>query len=221
MIQEKKSLHIAAKIKAVGIALVGAGIAGRGSTYFTPKLRYDVPRILYPVYTTLGHKGLAVSMLLLGAILLGWSYITWKRSQGKPLQWLLIPGLSGVLVITALFIFQQKDHSSALQDMIDNKAGPAKAVHAGSAPGTLDKDTIAFPASVSEAQKMVFKQMCRHIEATIKARDAGAAWSAYNKLNVYVVQELKPGGQDAAQLQFTREFSAMMDRYNQQIKALQ
>jgi hypothetical protein len=81
---EQKAATTAAKIRPLIYGLFGIAFFCQGTTYFQEQYSYSLPRMLYPVLLLLGNKGLAVGMLLLGALLIYLGYFLWKKTAWNP-----------------------------------------------------------------------------------------------------------------------------------------
>ena len=206
-----KSQTVLEGVKNIAIALVGIGIAGKGITYFTPHLSYDIPRILLPVYKAFGLTGLAIAMVVLGALLVGWSFFRWVSNKGKPVQWILVVGVLALLIIGVVYATdagRSKEPSTAnpLQE------SPASANTVATAAGT-----VVFPSSFGLESKQQYDQLIEDLEAAIQEKDPSKSWNTYNKLNIFTAG-LKPDQNDPEQLQFIIAQNERMDHYNKQIK---
>jgi hypothetical protein len=207
-----KTLTILEQCKSIAIALVGAGMAGKGITYFSPRLSYDVPRILLPVFKILGNTGLAVSMLLLGLVLLTWSYFRWKKNNGKQVQWALIAGLLSVIIITGVYILGNKQTGiTTATDLLPEQQTQVN--ESGDDPAT----EVSFPSSFSAESKQQYEQLIKELEAAIQSKDNSKIWASYNKLNVFTAR-LNPDQNDPEQLNFIVAQSRKMDGYLKRIK---
>lgn len=207
-----KTLTILEQCKSIAIALVGAGMAGKGITYFSPRLSYDVPRILLPVFKILGNTGLAVSMLLLGLVLLTWSYFSWKSSNGKPLRWTLIVGALSLMVVIAVYISDNKKAEATTSGGLI-QAQQTQVNESGDDPAT----EVPFPSSFSVESKQQYEQLIKELEAAIQSKDNSKIWASYNKLNVFTAR-LNPDQNDPEQLNFIVTQSRKMDGYLKRIK---
>ncbi|MGN7786195.1 hypothetical protein ACTJIJ_16810 [Niabella sp. 22666] len=199
-------------VKNIAIALVGMGIAGKGLTYFTPHLSYDVPRILLPVYKAFGPTGLAISMVVLGVLLAGWSFSRWISSRRKPIQWILIVGILAILIVGIIYATngerrQEPSQASTLQE--PPLSADAEATVSG---------TVVFPSSFGAESKQQYSQLIKSLEAAIQEKDLSKSWTTYNNLNVFTAG-LKPDQNDPEQLQFIIAQSRRMDDYNNRIKS--
>ncbi|MGE9314407.1 hypothetical protein ACLOAU_22315 [Niabella sp. CJ426] len=211
-VETNKSQAFLASVKNIAIALVGAGIAGKGLTYFTPHLSYDVPRILLPVYKAFGPTGLAVSMVVLGALLAGWSFFRWISSSRKPVQWILIVGVLALLIIGGVYAMdagRSKEASTA--SLLQEPPASANAV-------AIAAGTVVFPSSFSRESKQQYDQLIKNLEAAIQEKDPSKSWTTYNELNIFTAG-LKADQNDPEQLQFIIAQSRRMDDYNNQIKS--
>lgn len=211
-VETNKSQAFLASVKNIAIALVGAGIAGKGLTYFTPHLSYDVPRILLPVYKAFGPAGLAVSMVVLGALLAGWSFFRWISSRRKPVQWILIVGVLAILIVGIIYATngeRRQEPSQASTRQEPPLSADAEATVSG---------TVVFPSSFGAESKQQYNQLIKSLEAAIQEKDLSKSWTTYNNLNVFTAG-LKPDQNDPEQLQFIIAQSRRMDDYNNRIKS--
>ena len=102
----------AEKVKAFAMGLIGVCFASMGASYFEEQAVYRVPRILLPVYDTLGNVGLAVAMIILGLALIGYGYFKWKKYSQKGIIYLVLaaPALAiGIYLATSFGAFKDKD----------------------------------------------------------------------------------------------------------------
>ena len=210
--QENKANTFAEKLKSVGIALVGAGMAGKGATYFSPQLSYDVPRILVPVYESLGPKGLAVSMIILAVMLLIWSFFRWRKALGQALHWVLIAGIATIAIVGIVNFMGHKSESAIDPENMPAANAPAQNPVSAGAP-------IAFPGGFPADSKEEYEKLKTNLQAALDSKHSGNCWSAYNKLNIFLAR-LKPEPGDAKQSNFLMQQRQQMDVCNQQIKAL-
>jgi hypothetical protein len=117
--EKQKVVIIAEKIKAFAIAFIGVILFSTGTSYFQERLLYRVPRILIPIFDTLGYIGLAVGMLILGGVFIVYGFITWKKvSQKKSVYWII--ALIGLVVGSILANINFKS-SEEIMDDIDKK----------------------------------------------------------------------------------------------------
>ncbi len=110
--EKNKTLTIAEKVKACAMTLIGTGIFSQGTLYFKEQSNYNIPRILYPVYTTLGNKGLAVAMVILGLVLIYFGFTKWKNHGGKVITLGAITGFFLVLFFSILLLTGNKKTTS-------------------------------------------------------------------------------------------------------------
>jgi hypothetical protein len=107
---------VAHKVRAVAIGFIGVIFFGMGTSYFSERLIYRMPRILGPVFDLLGNVGLAVAMLLLGGGLIWWGFSRWRAVEGKPsLYWIL--AAVGIVVSVVLFNVDLKPRKSSSEMM--------------------------------------------------------------------------------------------------------
>ncbi|GHV02806.1 hypothetical protein FACS1894159_11770 [Bacteroidia bacterium] len=82
--ETKKVVSVAEKVKSFAIALVGIVFFSWGTDYLAGEhLLYNVPRILLPVFDLFGHVGLAVGLMALGAGLIVYAFVNWKKAGGR------------------------------------------------------------------------------------------------------------------------------------------
>ena len=112
--EKNKTLTLAEKIKACAMTLIGTGIFSQGTLYFKEQSSYNIPRILYPVYTTLGNKGLAVAMIVLGLALIYFGFARWKNHGGKVVTLGAITGVFLVGFFSILLLTGKKTTSDDL-----------------------------------------------------------------------------------------------------------
>lgn len=211
--QTNTSLTVIEKIKSIAVALVGTGMTVKGFTYFTPQLSYDIPRILIPVYKLLGPVGLAVSMSILGLVLLLWSYSLWKKNSDKAISWIVIVSILILSIVTLIITFGNNNEAvSAINAPVSPQSVDNSVVASGDVP-------VVFPAVFGAEAKQEYEQLIKELEQAIAAKDAGKSWSAYNSLNVFVAK-LKTDQTDREQLNFIVAQTKKMDAYNLQIKGL-
>ena len=84
MTTESNVKTIAEKVKSLAMGFIGSMFIALGFSYFSEQAYYRVPRILIPIYNLLGNTGLAIGLLILGAILLYVSYTKFKNNEGRP-----------------------------------------------------------------------------------------------------------------------------------------
>lgn len=84
MTTESNVKTIAEKVKSLAMGFIGSMFIALGFSYFSEQAYYRVPRILIPIYNLLGNIGLAIGLLILGAILLYVSYTKFKNNEGRP-----------------------------------------------------------------------------------------------------------------------------------------
>lgn len=81
----------AEKVKSFAIAIIGVLFFSWGTDYLSGEhLLYNVPRILAPVFRLFGVIGLAVGLIVLGAALIAYGFIRWKKSGAKLLVYSLV-----------------------------------------------------------------------------------------------------------------------------------
>jgi hypothetical protein len=113
---KEKVAVVAHKVRAAAIGFIGVIFFGMGTSYFSERLIYRMPRILGPVFDLLGNVGLAVAMLILGGGLIWWGFSRWKAVEGKPsLYWAL--AALGIAVSVILFNVDLKPRKSSLEMM--------------------------------------------------------------------------------------------------------
>lgn len=105
MTEKSTTLSTAEKIKSFAMGLIGSGIFSMGSTYFSPQAAYRIPRILLPVYELFGHTGLAIGMIILGAILMFFAYRKFTAHGGRSMYLLIflviaVLGFYGIIFAT-------------------------------------------------------------------------------------------------------------------------
>ncbi|MDR6969602.1 hypothetical protein J2X31_003635 [Flavobacterium arsenatis] len=211
--QENKVKIIFEKFKSIAIGLIGAGIIGKGITYFSPQLSYDIPRILVPVYKAFGAMGLAVSMVLLGIALLIWSFYRWGKGNGKPLHWVLMAGIGAIAIVVLIYLVEgKKPAKSSLETHIESQSNPQPVV-------ANANDVVDFPAIFPVEKKQEFDVLVKNLEDALLAKKSGPCWTAYNKLNIFV-SRLNLDPNNTEQLNFLLQQKQKMDHYNQQIKDL-
>lgn len=108
--------NIAEKIQSFAMGFIGSMFIALGFSYFSEQASYRIPRILLPIYNLLGNVGLAIGLLILGAILLFASYSKFKRNARRPTAILIILPLFVIfsLVITHLFENKGKNDTGQL-----------------------------------------------------------------------------------------------------------
>lgn len=106
-------------LRAYAMTLIGSMFIVFGATYFTPQDEYRVPRILIPVYNVLGHTGLAICMLILGALLIFMAYRRIISVHAKPLFLLLFAGL--IIAGGLFFNFSGKQDKKASIESLREK----------------------------------------------------------------------------------------------------
>ncbi len=83
--KKEKFILLLEKVRSLALVLIGIGFIGKGVTYFSAQISYDVPIILVPVYELLGSVGLAIGICLLGLGFIGFGYRRYKSYQKKRL----------------------------------------------------------------------------------------------------------------------------------------
>jgi hypothetical protein len=112
---KEKGAVVAHKVRAVATGFIGVIFFGMGTSYFSERLIYRMPRILGPVFDLLGNVGLAVAMLILGGGLIWWGFSRWRAVEGKPsLYWIL--AALGIAVSVILFNVNFKSSSEMMQE---------------------------------------------------------------------------------------------------------
>lgn len=88
--KNEKIATIANKVTAGAMTFIGSAFIVNGFKYFLPQLEYHVPRILLPIFHLLGHIGLAIGLLILGAALIGYGFYKWRKLEGKTSTFIII-----------------------------------------------------------------------------------------------------------------------------------
>jgi hypothetical protein len=113
---KEKVAVVAHKVRAAAIGFIGVIFFGMGTSYFSERLIYRMPRILGPVFDLLGNVGLAVAMLILGGGLIWWGFSRWRAVEGKPsLYWVL--AAVGLIASVVLFNVDLKPRKSSSEMM--------------------------------------------------------------------------------------------------------
>lgn len=107
MSNKEATLISTEKIKSFAIAIIGAGIFSTGTTYFAEQSSYRVPRILFPIFEYFGNIGLAVGMIIMGVLLLYYSYRKFTKHKGKP--FIIIAGQ--IMMIISFYLIISYDQS--------------------------------------------------------------------------------------------------------------
>lgn len=112
MTEQNSTLIILEKIKAFAMASVGAGFISMGSTYFSEQTEYRIPRILIPIYELFGNVGLAIGMLILGAILMFFAYKKYTKNNGKSIYIIAFSALAIIGFYAIIFSTNTKQTST-------------------------------------------------------------------------------------------------------------
>ena len=100
------------KIKAFAMGAVGAGIFSMGSTYFSEKSIYRIPRLLLPIYEFFGNIGLAIGMLILGGVLMYFAFNKFKVNKGSAKLFLLFQLIALGVFYVIIFTTESDDKAS-------------------------------------------------------------------------------------------------------------
>lgn len=111
MTTQNKTQSTAEKVKAFAMGFIGALFFTLGISYFKEQAQYKVPRILVPVLELFGHIGLAIGLLILGAILIFLSYLKFKKHGVKPLVILIVLSLTVTSIFTVFKLIEYSDFS--------------------------------------------------------------------------------------------------------------
>lgn len=128
---DQKVLSVAERIKSFAIGLIGSGFLAYGTTYFSEQASYRVPRILLPVYNAFGNVGLAIGMIILGAILIIWALSRFKKSGGKPNVFIIFFAACIALFAALLWSGAKKSDPETTKSYFENKEKEEKEKLAG------------------------------------------------------------------------------------------
>lgn len=177
MTRKQSTLMTIEKIKSFAIALVGGGIFGMGSTYFSEQGEYRIPRILLPVYEIFGHVGLAVGMMILGAGLLYFAYRKFTQNNGKAIV-ILVFSLIAILGFYGI-IFATNSPKASIEDLrasIEKNQQKTKDKIANAERPNLDNELAnayldkvealerKFEKAVNEKNKVLFDECCKEYD---------------------------------------------------------
>ena len=168
--EREKVVRIAEKVKALAGGFIGICFTSMGATYFEPQAIYRVPRILLPVYESLGNVGLAIGMIILGLSLIAYGFINWKKVSTKPLLYFVIAvPLLALSIYLAFTVDAFKDSSErmtpeerreALEDRRDAQIEQIK---------QMDKPT--FKNSELNAHLAEFDGILKNYKEKVQAED--------------------------------------------------
>lgn len=118
--ESNSTLSFIEKAKSFAIGAIGCGIFSLGTTYFSEQSIYRVPRILIPIFEIFGNIGLAIGMMILGAVLVYYAYSIFRKNKGNKL-FFFVPIL--LFAIVFYFIISRDNNTRAnkptLQELID------------------------------------------------------------------------------------------------------
>lgn len=114
-------LSAAEKVRAFAMGLIGSGFLAYGTTYFSEQSSYRVPRILIPVYNALGNVGLAVGMIVLGAILIFWALSKFRKNGGKPAVFIIFLAVCIAVLAALLWSGNTKSSPQATKEYFEEK----------------------------------------------------------------------------------------------------
>jgi hypothetical protein len=118
---KQKMVIIAKKVEALAIGFIGVWFFSYGTSYFKERFIYNVPRILIPVFNFFGNIGLAIGMLILGAVLIVYGFSKWKSvAKNKILYWIFAVTALAVGVTLANINFN-KGKSDKYMEELDKK----------------------------------------------------------------------------------------------------
>lgn len=98
--ESNSTLSFIEKAKSFAIGAIGCGIFSLGTTYFSEQSIYRVPRILIPIFEIFGNIGLAIGMMILGAVLVYYAYSIFRKNKGNKL-FFFVP----ILLFAIIFYF--------------------------------------------------------------------------------------------------------------------
>ena len=152
---KEKVVSVFRKIEAITIGAIGVFFIGYGITYFQEQSSYNVPRILYPVFATLGNVGLAIGMLILGGGLIYWGFTKWKSlADNKKLYWIIVA--VGILVAIVLA-------KIAVDIVASNKSSDVTE--------ETDKRELGFKNSEAEEHVANFETLYKRFEQSLQDND--------------------------------------------------
>ena len=113
--EKERIVIVAEKVKSFAIGFIGICFTSMGATYFEEQAIYRVPRILLPIFNTLGNIGLAIAMIVLGVGLVMYGFAKWRKVSQKTLIYpiIAIPALA-ISVYLAFSVGAFKDKSERL-----------------------------------------------------------------------------------------------------------
>lgn len=204
---------IAERVKAIAIGLIGAIFLSLGPGYFNEQSSYRVPRILWPVYELFGHVGLAIGLLLLGAIMLFWAYRKFTKYGGKPVV---------MLVLIPLFVAGGFGLAKLSENTGKQKSGGSEVARAQREKAANEVSDADRPELDNEKANQHFDKLEKILAEMTKAKAANdtAAFDSldkeYTNLNA-LLSELIPGMSKTDQY---REFILYNAKVSKQIDKL-
>jgi len=117
--KKEQIVTTAEKVKALAMGFIGICFISMGATYFEEQAVYRVPRILLPIFNTLGNVGLAAAMILLGLGLLVYGFIQWKKFSKKALLYpiIAVPVLAlSIYLSFSADLFKDRDEKRTSED---------------------------------------------------------------------------------------------------------
>ncbi len=78
-----KSTSLTDKVKAYAWGFAGSGIFCQGIFYFQQRPSYYVPRLLEPIFDKFGNIGFAISLLIIGLLVIIYAYVQWKKTNAN------------------------------------------------------------------------------------------------------------------------------------------
>lgn len=94
---EQKTTNWLKHVEYGALGFIGSAFLINGLSYFKPQAEYYVPRILMPLFEFFGNVGLAVGLLLLGAGMIVYGFICWRKYGGRVWMYAMVVTLAAVL----------------------------------------------------------------------------------------------------------------------------
>jgi hypothetical protein len=174
----QKVVVTAEKIKSFAIAIIGVIFFSWGTDYLSGEhLLYNVPRILVPVFKLFGPVGLAIGLMILGAALIAYGFVRWKKTGAKQPVYLVvvIPMLIAGIVLANVNFKSSKNY---MEEQDQKREAQIEEVRNMKKPDFKNKDLEKHLATFDDLYKRYEEALqTNDTEAVIECEDAYTEWA--------------------------------------------
>jgi hypothetical protein len=164
---KEKVVIVAEKVKSFAIAFIGIIFFSLGTSYFQERLLYRVPRILIPIFDTLGYIGLAIGLLILGGGFIVYGFVTWKKvAQKQSLYWII--AIVGLVIGSVLANTNFKSSEQLMNDIHKQHEAQIDEVRNSDKPKFKDSDVNKYLDEFDDIYKR-FEQSLKDEDEDVSA----------------------------------------------------